>query len=217
MSAFTLDPAGLKFLAAREGFVGHPYWPEGLSGITLDIGYDLGQVDDKTFAEDWQRFLAPGEFRRLLACVGLKGKEAGLVAVTSVIKSIAIPKVAAQEVFEERTVLRYIDLCEATFPGVKDTPANVRTALTSLVFNRGGIPTSKGIPKDGSSTDSDRYDDERGIVNAIAESNYPKVAAYLKQMGQDGVGTLWPGERNPNPGLRKRRLMEADLIEAEWR
>lgn len=30
-----------------------PIWPEGFSGITIGIGYDLGYVTVKQFMEDW--------------------------------------------------------------------------------------------------------------------------------------------------------------------
>lgn len=200
----TVDAA---FIADEEGFIGHPYWPQGVSGVTLDYGYDLGQQDAATFQADWGEVLDGGSLRRLQACLGLKGAMAGAVALSSSIQGIRISKAQAITVFGMRTVPRYFALACQTFPGLDTLPNEVQTALTSLCVNRGGIPAHTHPDADG----NDRYNAERAIVQYVAESNVEAIAGELEAMGADGPGELWPGDTPPHPGLRARRKNEGAL------
>ena len=41
------------FLVKVEAVPVHPYWPEGASGVTIGVGWDLGQHDSDQLAKAW--------------------------------------------------------------------------------------------------------------------------------------------------------------------
>lgn len=201
---------GLFIIGEEEGshMATHPYWPGGASGVTLPVGYDLGQQLVSVFRDDWIGLDAPA-LHRLEPCVGVRGADAGLLARSSAIQNIVIPKAIALTVFTVRTLPRYSALALKTYPGLDRMPDQVQTALTSLCFNRGGLPllSATGESPEGESTDSDRYDEERLIRQAVGEGNIPNIASALRAMKR-----LWPDV----PGLQARREREAALCEATY-
>ena len=64
-----------------------PTWPEGQSGITIGIGYDIGYNSVEVFKQDWYK-LGDVERQRLSGC-GLTGEVAkqGLASVRDIIIS----------------------------------------------------------------------------------------------------------------------------------
>ena len=53
-----------------------PIWPEGDSGITIGIGYDLGYVSLTQFTNDWKNVLSTIDFNKLSTTIGKKGDNA---------------------------------------------------------------------------------------------------------------------------------------------
>ena len=120
-----------------------PTYPGGQSGVTIGIGYDLGYNTAEGFARDWKNKLDAKVFARLHGCLGLKGKAAA--AKISGLKDIYIPWSSALEVFNERTLPRFINLTKTSFPGADKLDPDAFGALVSIVFNRGG--STKGASR----------------------------------------------------------------------
>ena len=168
-------------------------WPGGASGITIGIGYDLGYESAGDFTADWQPLLPAGDFAELTQVVGLKGTAAQAKAAS--LKTIKIRKDQAEQVFLERSVPKYQELTETTFPGVDDLPADAQGALVSLIYNRGA------------SLQGDSRSEMRAIRDAVTAGDLKTIAAQLRSMKR-----LWEGKGMG--GLLKRRDAEADLVES---
>lgn len=207
-----LTPDAWAFIVAEEGLAGRPYWPGGASGVTLDIGYDLGYHLAPQIIADWKPYFTPPQLDKLVACAGVRGEAASQQAQLLKLQGLWVKPEWARAVFEKSSMPLYQHLTERSFPGVVALPWQVQWALFSLVYNRGGLPVSSVIQPDGSSTDQDRYQMERYIRNAVMESHVPHIADGLEAMALDGKDTLWPGPKAPNPGLRGRRKREAALV-----
>lgn len=113
-----------------------PTYPGGQSGVTIGIGYDLGYNTAEGFARDWKNKLDAKVFARLHGCLGLKGKAAA--AKIAALKDISISWENAIEVFNNRTLPRFIKLTKTSFPGSDKLHDDAFGVLVSLVFNRGG-------------------------------------------------------------------------------
>jgi hypothetical protein len=173
-----------------------PTYPGGQSGVTIGIGYDLGYNTAEGFARDWKNKLDAKVFARLHGCIGLKGKAAS--AKISGLKDINIPWSSAQEVFNERTLPRFIKLTKTSFPGADKLHPDAFGALVSIVFNRGG--STKGASRV----------EMKNIKDAIAtkpinKELYKYIADQIVAMKR-----LWTGKGLD--GLLRRRDEEADII-----
>lgn len=165
-----------------------PEWPGAESGITIGVGYDLRfQGDD--FEADWGECLDPTVVERLRPFLTMKGDRASVRALSD----IHIPFSAAWHVYTRCTIPRFIATTRSSFPTLDQLPDLCRTALISLVFNRGGSL---------SANDSRR--EMREIRQALEAGEFELVPAMFESMAR-----LWPGLR----GLRERRFREAEL----WR
>lgn len=183
-----------------ERFLSHPTWPEGASGVTIGIGYDLGY--DKNFEEDWGDRLDPDDFRRLKRTLGLTGRRAQ--AAISGVRDIVIPWEDAMDVFTNNTLPVYIDQTLEAFPNSEQLPENAFGALVSLVFNRGPLIDS-----------SDRRKEMRAIRDILALGNDKEIDAEDIAAIADEVekmARLWPDNIRSDADLHDRRLEEAELI-----
>ncbi|TAG63628.1 MAG: hypothetical protein EAZ25_23845 [Oscillatoriales cyanobacterium] len=122
-----------------EKLLQRPTWPEGASGITIGIGYDLGYNTVEVFNQDWQK-LGDVEQQRLSKCCGLT-EDAAKERLASV-RDIIVPWELAWEVFNVVTVPKFYNLTKEAFPGFEQLPADVQGGLVSLVFN-----TKKNVSK----------------------------------------------------------------------
>lgn len=215
---WTIDDEGVAFIEAREGRVGHPYWPGGASGVTLDPCVDLGQYSGTEFRSVYGDKLRAADMDLLLHCIGATGAKAAELANSVEIRRIVIRPEVADAVLRSHLLPKYCAIAEDAFPGLGLTPMRVRSPLVSLCVNRGDIPLlgKTGEARDGLSTDSDRYDDERSIRELVPQygtvDHIPrKIAYHLRNMARDDEQGLWRGPKPPNPGLRRRRVLEADL------
>ena len=170
-----------------------PTWPEGASGVTIGIGYDLGYETHEQLEKDWDDILPADVLTRLDACVGEIGPKAA--ALIPGLRDIRIPYGAALSVFEHENIPRYSDMTERAFPRCADLSPLSFGALVSLVFNRG--PGMTDPPGD---TQSRRLE-MRQIRDAMIERRYADIPDYI-----DAMKRLW------NNGLVARREAEADMF-----
>jgi peptidoglycan hydrolase-like protein with peptidoglycan-binding domain len=110
-----------------------PHWPSPASGITIGIGYDLQFATRTQFREEWQDCLPQSTIDRLARFTGFVGSAAILASVADLV----VPLFAAAAVFTQRTLPRYFRQTQSIYPTLDALPAAQRTALTSLVYNRG--------------------------------------------------------------------------------
>lgn len=173
-----------------------PTYPGGQSGVTIGIGYDLGYNTAEGFARDWKNKLDAKVFARLHGCLGLKGKAAA--AKISGLKDINIPWSSAIEVFNEKTLPRFIKLTKTSFPGSDKLHADAFGALVSLVFNRGG--STKGASRSEMKNIKDAIS-----AKPINKDLYKYIADQIVSMKR-----LWIGKGLD--GLLTRRDEEAKII-----
>lgn len=173
-----------------------PCYPGGASGVTIGIGYDLGYNTQASFAKDWKSKLDAKHFARLNALLGLKGKEAK--EKISSVKDITISWEIALEVFNEKTLPRFIALTKRSFPGSGELHPAAFGALVSLVFNRGG--STKGASRKEMKNIRDALEGKITVDNI-----YKYIADQIVAMKR-----LWVGKGLD--GLLRRRNEEADII-----
>jgi peptidoglycan hydrolase-like protein with peptidoglycan-binding domain len=168
----------------------HPIWPGAESGITIGIGYDLRFAGNGKFEEDWGDVLSPAVLDRLRSVVGVKGTANRLESV----RDVDIPLRDAVAVFLERSLPDYAALTREIYPSLSDLPPRRRTALVSLVFNRGA------------SLEGARRREMRTIRDLLAAHDPEPVADELELMTR-----LWTTKETR--GIAERRKREARL----WR
>jgi GH24 family phage-related lysozyme (muramidase) len=194
-----LTAAGVTFIAREEVSspaeyrrkYSHPTWPSPSSGITIGIGYDLRFVTTREkLAADWGEVLPPPLIDRLMAVAGRPGSRALLKRVTDV----EVPLLGAVRVFLGRMMPEHIGHTRRAYPTLDTLPAHRRTALVSLVFNRGG------------ELSGERRREMARIRELLAAGQLEPVARQLEAMTR-----LWHPVREG--GVIERRRREARL----WR
>lgn len=175
-----------------EKFLKHPTWPQGASGVTIGVGYDLGYNTLDAVRLDWAQYLSDHDLKRILAVVGVKGEDAKLKA--SSVQDITIPWEVAVEVFEKTTIPKFIQHTLKAFPESENLKPDAFGALVSLVFNRG--PSMRGS----------RRAEMRRIRALVPSKDYKGIADQIRRMK-----SLW-SNKGLN-GLLKRREAEAKLVE----
>lgn len=113
-----------------------PTYPGGQSGVTIGIGYDLGYNTAAQFKKDWSQNLDQKSYDLLLSTIGKKG--AAAKSCIPRVKNISVSWEAAESVFLESTLPRFIKETKKAFPGSDSLHSDAFGALVSLVFNRGG-------------------------------------------------------------------------------
>ena len=173
----------------------NPIWPSAESGITIGIGYDLLFVTRDELQEDWSDHLSQDAINRLRTVLQERGSAERLASV----REVEIPLLAARAVFLRRTLPRYLDQTRSIYPQVDDLPPARRTALVSLIYNRGTRLADR---------DPERQErrEMREIQHPLATGNSEAVAEQLDRMSR-----LWDPNRLPD--LIQRRHDEARL----WR
>jgi len=179
-------------------FLKNPAWPEGQSGVTIGVGYDLGYVNKAEFSEDWKDL--PKEiFDRLYKVVGIKGYNAK--NLIRGLKDITIPWDLALKVFNNKTVTKFYNLTRQTFPNFDNLPEDAKGGLVSLVFNRG------------SALEGDRrremklIRDGMKLVSVYDQKALTFIANQIRNMKR-----IWIGG-SIEKGMSRRRDAEAKLIE----
>jgi len=179
-------------------FLKNPTWPEGQSGVTIGVGYDLGYVNKSEFSEDWKDL--PKEiFDRLYRVVGIKGYNAK--NLIRGLRDIVIPWELSLQVFNNKTVNKFWNLTKDTFPNFDKMPEDAKGGLVSLVFNRG------------SALEGDRrremklIRDGMRITNTFDQKTLTFIANQIRNMKR-----IWAGG-SIEKGMNRRRDAEAKLIE----
>lgn len=187
----------IDLILESEGCDLSPSWPGGASGITFGRGYDLGYNSEEQIRRDWLAFVNGNVLAFMISCAGIKG-EAAKRKITPQTKILRITPDAAREVFENRTLPRFIKLARDTYPGFDELNEDTRGAIVSLVFNRGSAFGVEGQP----SWESRR--EMRELAPLVLAKDYEGIAATIKAMGR-----LWVGKGLD--GLIARRHAEAAL------
>jgi hypothetical protein len=159
--------------------------------VTIGIGYDCRFVTANQFRTDWGGLLPPAAIARLEAVLGKEGTPALKASVADVLVSLE----AAMGVFTRRSLPTFLSRTRSIYPQVDGLPPSQRTALVSLVYNRG------------TDLDGDRRKEMRAIRDLLAANNFGSdVASQFESMTR-----LW--DPATAPGLITRRQAEASL----WR
>lgn len=179
-------------------FLKNPTWPEGQSGVTIGVGYDLGYVNKTEFSEDWKDL--PKEiFDRLYKVVGIKGYNAK--NLIRGLKDINIPWDLALKVFNNKTVTKFWNLTKETFPNFDNLPEDAKGGLVSLVFNRGNA------------LEGDRRREMKLIRDGMQlVSTYDQKALTFIANQIRNMKRIWIGG-SIEKGMSRRRDAEANLIE----
>lgn len=174
----------------------HPAWPGGSSGVTIGVGYDLGQQTKDAVKAAWGGLVEAAVLERLQHACGIHGEEAK--ALTAEMQDVIITWEQAYAVFTGSTLPTYIAMTERALPNTGLLSPDSLGALVSLVYNRGA---------GGFSSSSDRYREMRAIKQDMADKAFAKIPAEFRAMKR-----LWAG--NPaTTGLVTRRENEAKLFE----
>jgi putative peptidoglycan binding protein len=180
----------LGWVHEQEGHVGKPYWPKGISGITLDPGLDLGYADRALVKKLYQPMVSPAQWEAIEMAFGIKGDEAEAALKTIPdLRSIRIGSEQADEIMPY-TAQPYWEGIAKRFSAlaVPETLPSVQTVLLSLAYNRG--------------INNKDLDQLRAPLDA---GDWEDVANKVGAMQQD----------HALEGIRIRRRREADLIRAE--
>lgn len=179
----------LHWVHQQEGHNGRPYWPGGASGVTLDPGVDLGQLELSVVVALYPNLTAANR-RQLGDVQGLKGKAANeALKAAPKLRQIRISKQQALSVMPTIAV-KYWKAVSKRFPRLADatTPGSVQTALLSIAYNRGS--NNKGLEP---------------LSGPIERAQWTTVAKLIGGMQQD----------HSLAGIRARRRREGELILAE--
>lgn len=180
-----------------EKFLMKPTIPGGDSGVTIGIGYDLGYNTDSTIRKDWGAFVDSATLEKLCSVAGKT--RAGKSDIEKV-EGVVIPWEIAEQVFQQTTVTKFVELTKQTFPGAAEKlPADAFGALVSLVFNRGG-----------SLTGSRRLQ----MLHIRQWLNSDLTGKDLQNMIADEIMAMIPlwHRTTIETGMTRRRFSEAKLI-----
>jgi hypothetical protein len=179
-------------------FLKNPTWPGEQSGVTIGVGYDVGYVNKTEFSNDWKD-LPKETFDRLYRVVGVKGYQAKELARR--LKDIKIPWDMSVKVFLNKTVKKFYDLTQTTFPNFDKLPEDAKGGLVSLVFNRGAA------------LEGDRRREMKTIRDIMArtqifdQKTLSLIANQIRNMKR-----IWIGG-SIEKGMSRRRDAEAKIIE----
>ena len=180
----------LFWVHLQEGHNGRPYWPGGISGVTLDPGVDLGHASEAFIERIYAPLLTKKEIRALRLVYGFKGVDARDALNSSLtIKGIRISSEQGADLMHH-TASPYWKGISRRFPALirKNTPASVQTVLLSLAYNRGILNRHLAT-----------------LEQSLKARKWAEVAAKVGAMQQN----------HKLPGIRIRRRQEKMVIDAE--
>ena len=199
----------LKFeVTSKEYYIQHyqhPILPGESSGITIGIGYDLGQVSLAEFKRDWGDKLSTSDIELLSQCIGKHLKDGDnannkkMKDLLAAVSKVTISLDKAESVYLNKTLPKFVELAKKTFPNFDKLPENAQGALVSLVINRGG-----GLDR----TNNRRKEmveisDFMKNKTVFSQSDLNYIASKITEMKR-----LWPNTK----GLQVRRDIEADFL-----
>ena len=199
----TLNDASLKLILNYEVGGGQlyydrhlrfPVWPNGESGVTIGVGYDLGYNTRAGVTAAWDPRIGEEKTDRLLHCIGIKGEAAHLLLPS--VRDVEIPWDAALSVFLNTDVpTEWRSACR-TYPGIENLHPNAQGAILSMGFNRGW------------SLNGPRRTEMLAIRPLVLAKDYAGIADQILAMKRIWAGT--PIE----DGMYARRNAEATLVES---
>ncbi|WP_349432246.1 peptidoglycan-binding protein [Methylomarinum sp. Ch1-1] len=179
-----------------------PHFPGLASGITIGVGYDLRFNSEDDFRMLWGDRLPDNMLDELAKDIGKPGSKKRVKELKKM--DFEIPFKFAWPVFVEGTLPRFYQETQMIYPSLDGLPALCRSALVSIVFNRGN------------SLKGPRRREMREIRNILAQADNPALHKLKRKMILTDVEDqilsmqrLW----GPSSGLHKRRQAEANL----WR
>jgi hypothetical protein len=181
----------LDWIHNKEGHNGKPYWPKGLSGITIDPGVDLGHCDYPSIQKCYQKIFSHEQMAEVAEIAKLKLK--GIAAneylrnqANENFRNIRITRTQAKHVFPflarpywKKITTRFPKLLDSDVPGV------VQTVMLSIAYNRGPYNKDLNI-----------------LGETIQNKEWQKLARIIRNMQQN----------HREIGIRKRRRSEAHYI-----
>ena len=207
-----ISPQATQFIIAAEvssqqvytAKYQQPTWPQGQSGVTIGIGYDLGYVTPAYLKEDWQGYIPDATLATLTQACGLTGGAAE--QMTEKLKSqVTIPWDPAYKEYMEQVQPMYVGGVEQVLPNTGLLNQDCLGALVSLAYNRGYQAFDiQRDPKD----PEDRYREMRAIKSDMQSKNFGDIPAQFRSMER-----LWVNIPS-DAGLVTRREAEAALFAA---
>lgn len=193
-----LTAAGMTFIAQKEVTNAPTYernfrkpcFPGGESGITIGIGYDLRFVDRAALVADWGAVLPVEMIDALTGVLKMQGTK----ELATDLATVDVPLSVAMQVFAKRSLPEFLRLTRSIYPQVDGLTSAQRTALVSLVYNRG------------TKLDGDSRLEMKVIRDLLAAGNLGDVPAQILKMRR-------LVDSAKSPGLISRREAEAAL----WR
>ncbi|MCG7964461.1 MAG: peptidoglycan-binding protein [Candidatus Thiodiazotropha taylori] len=205
-----LHTDGIAFIAKEEtGGLAYyeivtqwPHYPGYQSGITIGAGYDLRFNTESDFIHVWGNLLPEIYLSELLKDIGKKGSKARAAELKR--KGINIPFKNAWPAFTSHTLPRFYEQTALIYPSLDILPDFCRTALVSLVFNRGASLTG--------SRRREMKNIQKILSNVNEQNLYNVETKIVLQNVEDEILSmkrLW----SSGSGLISRRQAEANL----WR
>jgi GH24 family phage-related lysozyme (muramidase) len=170
-----------------------PVWPEGHSGVTIGIGYDVGYASKPQLSADWSGAIDEAMIMALESALGVTGTSANALAKRLQAK-IDVPWQSAIKVHREKVLPRWVGLVEGRLPNAGVIGPDCLGALVSLTYNRGASFAKSG----------DRFREMRNIEAHMTAKAFGSIPGELRSMKR-----IWPKVK----GLQKRREREALLFE----
>ena len=172
----------------------HFDWPEGASGPTIGIGYDLGYSTHAEVEVDWKGIVSDETIAQLQRGVGLRGDVAHAFVQRNR-NAVTITWDQALQEFSEREVPKWEAQVEKALPNTDLLSGDSFGALVSLAYNRGaGVFSNPGA----------RFSEGREIKALMASKEFDKIPAEFLSMRR-----LWPRGGD----LWNRRAHEALLFQ----
>lgn len=171
-----------------------PEWPGVSSGVTIAIGYDLGQASRAKIAADWGGLVDANMLLVMQSCSGITGAPAK-AKCAEVKNKILIPWDAALSVFANRDVPSWTSAVLKAVPGADKLTPTCLGMLFDTAYNRGA---------GGFNSSTDRNREMKAIRDDVKTGVLADVPRQFESMKR-----IWPTVS----GLQKRCQRRADL----WR
>jgi peptidoglycan hydrolase-like protein with peptidoglycan-binding domain len=193
------ETGGLAYFHALTRW---PHFPGLSSGVTIGVGYDLRFNSEENFRDLWGDRLSPEVLDELSKDIGKPGTKKRVKALKQL--GIEVPFKAAWPAFVEKTLPRFYKNTDAIYPSLGRLPDLCRSALVSIVFNRGNR------------LNGSRRTEMRAIRDILIKADNPSLHKQKrKSLLSDIEDQLILMQRlwGPGTGVHKRRQAEANL----WR
>ena len=179
----------LYWIHDQEGHRGRPYWPGGVSGVTLDPGVDLGHANPGLIRTVYRRLMSNEQYAAVEGARGIRGGEAEQeLAKSPALQSIRLTSVQAESALPFAARGYWDRICRRFRADRETSLPSVQTVLLSLAYNRGA--DNPGLSALAAPIEEGRWTEVANLVGAMQQSHKLR-------------------------GIRRRRRAEASLIRAE--